>query len=94
MDTKPQGSRDDGPPPHRIGVDVIDDKPHRHHMLPVWFFIGVVLTIYGVMILAQGIYELSHPVGTVLENLHAAVWWGALMILVGVVFVQKNRRPL
>jgi len=62
-------------------------------MLPVWFFFGVVLLIYGVMILAEGIYEFSHPVGTVLENLHAAVWWGALMILVGAVFAQQNWQP-
>ena len=92
MDTKTQDSRDDGPPPRRIGVDVLDHPP-RHHMLPVWFFIGVVLLIYGVMIFAQGIYELSHPVGTVLENLHAAIWWGAFMAVVGIIFVQKNRRP-
>ena len=38
-------------------------------MLPVWYFIGVVLIIYGVMIFAQGIYDLSHiPSGTVLER--------------------------
>jgi hypothetical protein len=72
----------------------MDNPPHRHHMLPVWFFIGVVLTIYGVMIFIQGIYELSHPVGTVLEDLHAAIWWGAFMTLVGIVFVQKNRHPV
>lgn len=72
----------------------MDNPPQKHHMLPVWFFIGVVLIIYGVMIFAQGIYQISHPVGTVLEDLHPAVWWGALMAVVGVVFVQKNRRPV
>lgn len=71
----------------------MDNPPPKHHMLPVWFFIGVVLIIYGVMISAQGIYQISHPVGTVLESLHAGVWWGAIMVAAGVVFVQKNRRP-
>lgn len=71
----------------------MDNPPQKHHMLPVWYFIGVVLIIYGVMISAQGIYQISHPVGTVLESLHAGVWWGALMAVVGVIFVQKNRRP-
>jgi len=73
-------------------VDLIDDAPQRHHMLPVWFFIGLVLVVYGIMILAQGIYQLSHPVGTVLEDLHAAIWWGVFMLVVGFIFVQKNRR--
>jgi hypothetical protein len=71
----------------------MDNPPPRHHMLPVWFFIGVVLVVYGIMILAQGIYQLSHPVGTVLEDLHAAIWWGVFMAVVGFIFVQKNRRP-
>jgi len=93
MDTKTQGKRDEGQPPRPVAVDLMDDEPHKHRMLPVWFFIGVILFVYGVMILAQGIYEFSHPVGTVLERLHAAVWWGALMIVVGVVFVQQNRHP-
>ena len=48
-----------------------------HHMVPVWFFVGVILLIYGVLILATGIYEFSHPPATVLANLHPAIWWGA-----------------
>jgi hypothetical protein len=94
MDTKSEGKRDEGKPPRAVAVDLMDNEPHKHRMLPVWFFIGVILCLYGVMILAEGIYELSHPVGTKLEGLHAAVWWGALMIVVGAVFVQKNRRPV
>jgi hypothetical protein len=58
-----------------------------HHMLPVWFFVGVILLIYGVIILATGIYEFSHPHATVLADLHPAVWWGALLTIVGGVYV-------
>jgi hypothetical protein len=58
-----------------------------HRMLPVWFFIGVLLLIYGVIILATGLYEFSHPPATVLANLHPAVWWGALLTIVGGVYV-------
>ena len=94
MDTKSQGKRDEGPPPRHVAVDLMDNEPHKHRMLPVWFFIGIILCVYGVMILAEGLYELSHPPGTVLENLHSAIWWGALMIIVGVIFAQKNRHPV
>lgn len=62
-------------------------------MLPVWFFIGIILTIYGVMIFIEGLFDLSHPTGTVLANLYPAVWWGAIMAATGVLFVVKNRRP-
>lgn len=58
-----------------------------HHMLPVWFFVGVILLIYGLLILATGLYEFSHPPATVLAHLHPAVWWGALLTFVGGVYV-------
>jgi hypothetical protein len=56
-------------------------------MIPVWFFVGVILLIYGVIILATGLYEFSHPPATVLAYLHPAVWWGALLTIVGGVYV-------
>jgi hypothetical protein len=57
------------------------------HMVPVWFFVGVILLIYGVIILATGIYEFSHPPSTVLASLHPALWWGALLTVVGAGYV-------
>jgi hypothetical protein len=59
----------------------------EHHIIPVWFFVGVILLIYGVLILASGIYQLSHPPATVLADLHPAIWWGALLIILGAVYV-------
>jgi hypothetical protein len=69
----------------------MDAKPHRHHMLPVWFFIGVILLIYGVIICGTGIYELSHPPATVLAHLHAPIWWGAIMAVAGASQASKYR---
>ena len=53
--------------------------------ISIWFFIGVSLLVNGVLILASGIYEVIHPPETqvVLFNLHAAVWWGAILSIVG-----------
>jgi len=59
----------------------------QHRMIPVWFFVGVILLIYGVLILATGVYELSHPPATVLANLHPAIWWGAILMVIGGVYV-------
>ncbi|PYV33050.1 MAG: hypothetical protein DMG22_11380 [Acidobacteria bacterium] len=68
------------------------DPGHReHHIIPVWFFIGVQLLIYGVLIFASGLLEFSHPPDTVLANLHAPVWWGALLIVIGGIYVYLFR---
>ena len=58
----------------------------KHHIIPVWFFVGLLLFIYGVLIFISGLTELSNPPKTVLANLHAAVWWGALLIVLGGVY--------
>ena len=55
----------------------------KHHISPVWFFVGVLLLVYGVLIFISGLVEWPHPPDTVLANLHAPVWWGALMIVLG-----------
>jgi FtsH-binding integral membrane protein len=63
----------------------------ERHMIPVWFFVGILLFIYGILIFVTGLAEWSHPPATVLANLHAPVWWGAIMIVMGAVFVNLFR---
>jgi hypothetical protein len=64
------------------------------HYISIWFFIGLLLTIYGVLVLGSGIYELSNPPAhpTVLANLHAPIWWGVLLLVLGL-FYSINFRP-
>ena len=68
-------------------VDLMEPEESDHHMLPVWFFVGIILLIYGILILATGILEFSRPPLTVLANLHPAIWWGALLVMIGAVYV-------
>lgn len=63
----------------------------KHHIVPVWFFVGVLLLIYGCMIFASGLAEWSNPSSTVLAELHAPVWWGALLMILGGVYVALFR---
>ncbi len=63
----------------------------KHHIIPVWFFVGLLLLIYGVLIFVSGLAELSHPPDTVLAELHAPVWWGALLIVLGGVYCMMFR---
>jgi hypothetical protein len=57
-------------------------------MVSIWFFIGISLLVNGVLILGAGVYEIWHPPTqqVVLYNLHASVWWGALLTLIGAVY--------
>jgi len=61
--------------------------------ISIWFFIGALLTVYGVMIFGYGLYELaSHQTaGVVLADLHAPVWWGALMLALGLFYSVRFR---
>ena len=67
---------------------------HEHEkQIPIWFFIGVMLALYGFIILGAGIYGWVHPPPpekmVKLWNYHAGVWWGALMFIIGLVYVVK-----
>lgn len=62
--------------------------------IAIWFFIGVLLLVYGVMIFGYGIYELatgSYPAGVQLTNLHTPIWWGGTLLIIGVLYVVKFR---
>lgn len=56
--------------------------------LSIWFFIGVSLAVNGAVICGTGIYELMNPPANqvVLSNLHANVWWGGVLLVLGLFF--------
>jgi hypothetical protein len=59
---------------------------HAHKkMISIWFFIGVLLLFYGIVIFAAGVYQYLNPPENpvVLAGLHAGVWWGALLTVTG-----------
>lgn len=57
--------------------------------ISIWFFIGTLLLLYGIIITAANIYQAYHPDfgrHTVLESLHFGIWWGILLIVIGLVY--------
>ncbi len=57
--------------------------------ISIWFFIGTLLTLYGIIITAANIYEAFVPSfgrRTVLEGAHFGIWWGILLIILGLVY--------
>ena len=62
-------------------------------MVSIWFFIGALLLVYGVLITGAGLWELSHPPDhpVVRADLHAGIWWGALLLALGLFYSIKFR---
>jgi hypothetical protein len=61
-------------------------------MTSIWFFIAISLAVNGALILAAGIYQLVNPPsnpGIVLFNLHANLWWGAVLLAFGLLYCFK-----
>jgi hypothetical protein len=60
----------------------------RGGSISIWFFIGISLLLNGVLIFAAGIYELIYPpqMPVVLFHLHASIWWGAILAVIGAVY--------
>ncbi len=58
--------------------------------ISIWFFIGSLLFLYGIIVTAANIYQAYNPSfgrHTVLEHLHFGIWWGILLLIVGVIYV-------
>ncbi len=53
----------------------------------IWFFIGLSLLVNGLLILGAGLYEYANPPSpatqVVLFRLHAGVWWGGVLTVLG-----------
>jgi hypothetical protein len=62
-------------------------------MYSIWFFIGLLILVYGILILGAGIVDLMSPPAQplVLAQLHMSIWWGALMIVLGGVYARVFR---
>ena len=66
----------------------------RSSGIPIWFFIGVLLVVCGLMIFGYGVYEWHtgiYPPLVQLTSLHMPVWWGGLLALLGLFYVTKFR---
>jgi hypothetical protein len=66
-----------------------EGRMRSKHVVPVWFFVGLLLSIDGAIIFVTGLLELSHPPATVFGEYHAALWWGILLIIIGAFYTYK-----
>ena len=63
----------------------------KENHVSIWFLIGLQLAIFGVLISGAGIYGYFVPptTQTVLGDLHPAIWWGAIMFVLGLFYTSK-----
>lgn len=61
--------------------------------ISIWFFIGVLLSVYGALITGYGLVEVTtgQTAHVVLANLHAPLWWGGLLLVLGLFYAIKFR---
>ncbi|HXE65150.1 MAG TPA: hypothetical protein VN519_16520 [Bryobacteraceae bacterium] len=59
--------------------------------ISIWYFIGWLILVYGLLILGAGIGELSTPSSVVMADLHVGIWWGALLIVIGAIYIYFFR---
>jgi len=64
--------------------------------ISIWFFVGICLLVMGGLIFGAGVYQLIFPPPVaqrvVMYNLHAPVWWGAVLFVLGL-FYSVHFRP-
>jgi hypothetical protein len=61
-------------------------------MKSIWYFVGLTLTIMGVLVVLAGVIDFMSPPArtTVLGNMHPGLWWGAIMLIAGITFLIRE----
>lgn len=52
----------------------------------VWFYIGAMLALYGVLLTIAGVFQWINPPATVLAEKHATLWAGVLLLAIGGIY--------
>ena len=59
--------------------------------LSVWYFIGWLLLVYGILILGAGLGILSEQAPPVMAELRVGIWWGAFLMAIGLAYLYFFR---
>lgn len=70
----------------------MSEHPHPTQGEPrsIWFFVGLILGVYGLIILLMGLF--GTQANTVLAETRPTIWWGAIMVVFGGIFLAVGRR--
>jgi hypothetical protein len=76
-------------------MDKLEQKVETRE-ISIWFFCGILMLAYGVVLVATGLSELHHPPANEvllpwLQPLHPTLWWGVLLTLFGGFYTVRFR---
>lgn len=66
-------------------------KQSKTTFVDLKFFLGLIFTIYGVVLLSTGAYYALNPVSGIDSSID--IYWGLLMFVVGVINYYKSNKP-
>ncbi|WP_263381334.1 hypothetical protein [Granulicella arctica] len=69
----------------------MSEVPKERKEISIWFFCGILMLGYGLVLIATGFTELHNPPPTVLANLQPTLWWGVLLSVFGGFYTVKFR---
>lgn len=66
---------------------------NKKELKTIWYLTGIVITIMGALVLLAGIIDVFSPpeTKTVLADTYPGLWWGAIMLITGLIFLFTNR---
>lgn len=67
-----------------------DNKMEKKTPISIWFFVGIVLLVYGIVLIFSGLFEPQRD--TALAHLKPNLWWGGVMAFIGIIFIIINRK--
>lgn len=77
--------------PVRPAVSPETVSPKTGDMLSIWFFVGLMLTVLGVIVTLTGVYYIFSPQhDTKLAELNPNLWWGAIILAAGLIFLVPS----
>jgi len=59
--------------------------------ISIWFFCGILMLAYGLVLIATGISEIGHPPPTVLAELQPTLLWGIVLGVFGGFYTVRFR---
>ena len=70
-------------------------EQNKPELKTIWYFVGLILIAMGGLVLLSGIVQLFSPVQqTVLAETYPAIWWGAIMLVIGIIYFITNRKKV
>ena len=71
-------------------------EPEQKGMKPIWYFVGWMLMMIGILIVTAGIMNLyiTLPATSVVSRIHPDLWWGGLITILGFFYIWWNRNKV